>query len=870
MNSGTMSTIFPQGCAARSGSKCLFIALALALSLATVTLATAQTRVTIALAGSASPVERNAAKELVNHLHTLYPSTAFNVGTPSAAALVVYLGTSRDLPDRYASSIKSELTGPDSYAVKAIGNRVGVIAGASPRATLYAVDALLEKLDFGFYLSYNTAPQPTTLPFSLGGWELRDTPIVGERVIFDWHNFLSSCSTWNLVDWQHWITQASRMRFNAIMVHAYGNNPIYSFSFNGQTKPTGYLTNSRFGRDWGTEDVLDVRKIIGADGLFDGPIYGANASLVSDNERVQAAEGLMQRVFQFAASRGMGVTFALDVDTKEANPQNVIATLPPSARLTTNGFELVNPDTPEGYSYYRAEIAQLMKLYPEITQVAIWFRGGLNSPWRAIKPEEFPAAWRPEYRNALATNPHLLKDPDAPSMFAVSRIARAFRKALDETGHSDVTLTAGSWRFRYLPAADIFMPSGVTLMPLDYAYAFPSDPVEESLRAIGRHRPVVPIVWAQHDDRWFAGRSYTPFAGFGSILRWNNSAGYGVIHWTTRPMDLFFKNISDQVWTTSFDETLDGTASKMAKRTFGKNAQELGKRYLLDWIYDAPAFGRETSDTFLDQTIDVDNELSGRKLRLDLLSRVQPLVENAAERDWTGYYEIWEHYAADVYQAQSALQQSYSAQKIGNMELARREIAAAHPKIAIEEYARAIRQGRTSRGEKGILITLNLRWLPYFEAQRVALGLDPLQVEFAPTYHDPLAQGPGHYTFDFDVDHRPIEVLGKAELGADVGEFQADPQCPSGIEAGSPVTLSIGNLAGTPLPTGAYRMKLKMPLDARVEIESLGHQQEVTSASETDVQASDGKIHFTLSSRNHSVRVCGLALRSVNMLSPAT
>jgi hypothetical protein len=868
MDHRSTSTAFPQGQSSKFGRKSALVTFALILALASGALATAQTRVVIALSSGASATEKVAADELAANLHSLYPSTKFEIGAPVATVPAVYLGTAQDLPENYAAQVRSKLELPESYIVETIGSgadRVAVIAGASPRATLFAVDALLEKLGFGFYLSYSTTPPPSHAPFSFAGWEMSDAPLVGERVIFDWHNFLTGCSTWNLEDWQHWITQASRMRFNAVMVHAYGNNPMFSFSLNGQTKPTGYLSNTQLGRDWGTEHVVDVRKIVGGEEFFHAPVFGAAASLVPDSETVEAASSLMQKVFRFASDRGIGVTFALDVDTEAANPQNVIKTLPASARFDHHGVQLVDPDTAEGYAYYRAEIEQLMKLYPQITQLAVWFRGGLNSSWRELQPEEFPAAWREEYRAALEANPRLKSDPEAPSMFAIAKIAKAFRKALNETGHHSVTISAGSWRFTYLPSANVFMPADVALMPLDYSYEFSSDPVQESLRAIGRHRPMVPIVWAQHDDREFSGRSYTPFAGFGSMLRWSNSAGYGVIHWTTRPLDLYFKSVADQVWKSTENEALDVTASEMAKRTFGPRAQELGKRYLHAWIYDAPAFGRETSDRFIDQTLDLNNEAHGAEARLELLAQMRPLAQDGPARDWVGYFEDWEHFAQSFFQSHSALQNSVAAFRAGNISEARSEIAAARPESVIEQYARTIRHGATSPGEQGILISLNLRWLPYFEAQRQAVGLEPLRVEFAPTNHEPLAQGSGHFSFDFDASKRVIEVLGSSELGVGVQQFEAGAKCRSGvsgIDVGSLVTLAVGGLAGTRLPPGAYRMSLDMPEAAQVEVESGGSRQTATSASEIEVRAIDGKVRLTLSPISGSTRVCGLTLKS--------
>ncbi len=852
----------------------VLIKIVFSLSLCAGMLAAAQTKVVVILPKDAGTVEKVAANELTTHLRALYPSIDFESGTPQPGAPVIHLGTAQELPESYAAELRNKLDKPDSFAIKVIDNRTAVIAGASPRAILYAVDALLEKLGFGFYLSYNTAPAPTHAAFSFAGWEMEDAPIAGERLIFNWHNFLSGCSTWNLEDWQHWITQAERLRFNTIMVHAYGNNPMFSFSLNGVTKRLGSLSNSRSGRDWGTEDVLDVRKIVGGEGLFKGPVFGADASMVPDKDKVQAATTLMQSVFQFAAERGMGITFAMDIDSIASNPQNVIATLPASARFRTVyvshepgapvesfDLELADPDSKEGYLYYKSEIDQLLKLYPQITQVAVWFRGMPASPWSSLQPEDFPASWREEYRAAIAANPALKDDPRMPGMFAMGKVANAFRKALNETGHSQVTLAAGSWDFGYLPTADAFMPAGTTLIPLDANYVFPSDPVQESVRAVGRHRPVVPIVWAQHDDREYAGRSYVPFSGLGSMLQWSNSAGYGVIHWTTRPLDLFFKSVADQVWTGSEDEALDRTATEMARRTFGNDTQELGKRYLLDWIYSGPAFGRETSDKFISLTLDAENEAIGAKARLDLLKQIQPLAHGAANRDWVGYFEDWERYAQGVFEAQSALQKSEAAVKDGNMALARREIAAASPEKAIEQYSKTIRHGTTSRGEEGILVSMNLRWLPYFEAQRQAVGLKPLQVEFAPTFQDAFAQQPGKYTFDFDRSKHVIEVLGTAELGVDVHEFEAGAECASGIEVQSPVALTLGGVAGTSLPQGAYSLRLKMPEADRIQFESGGNRQAVTSASEIDVQASGGVVHFTLSPAAGPARVCGLTLK---------
>jgi hypothetical protein len=811
---------------------------------------------------TAQPAETIAAQDLISSLQQLYPFANFRVGTPTGDDMPIYLGTPSDLPEHLLNPVKSKLTTPDSFVVDTLaGDHAGaIIAGANPRAVLYAVNALLEKLGFGFFLSYNTIPPPATT-FSFAVWHLADSPIVQTRTILEWHNFLSGCSTWNLPQWQDWITQSSRLRFNTIMVHAYGNNPMFTFTHNGTTKPTGYLADTEKGRDWGTEHVEDVRNLVGADGLFDSPVFGAKAAKVPDAERVKATTELMKQVFRFAAARGMNVTFALDVDTESANPQNIINTLPPSARFASHGVQMANPDTPEGYAYYQSQMSQLMQLYPEITTVALWFRGDLTSTWRSLKPDEFPEAWRSEYEQALERDPVLKQDPQAPGLFALGKVGAAFRKALNETGHKNIVLAAGSWRFAFLQSADAFMPRDTVLMPLDYNYEYQSDPSQEAIRKAARNRPVYPILWAQHDDREYAGRSYTPFAGLASTLQWGDNSGYGVIHWTTRPLDFYFKNVADQVWTASKNETLESTAAMLAARTFGTQAQAVGTEYLMDWIHDAPAFGRETSDFFIDQTLDLHNATRGTIARLALLARMEPMIHDNAAVERLHYYQDWERYVEDFYEAQDALQSSEAASKAGDTALARREILRASPETAIEQYAKTIHHGGANLGEKGILVSMNLRWLPYFAAQRQALGIEAATFLFKPTVQEPLAQMPGAYTFSFDTSHRIMQVLGEAELGTPVARQSDSSQCAGGMSLEKKTPIDILGFAGTRLPAGTYDVVIHSSPNSQVLVEANGRQ---ATPSPVHVEARDGSLHLMLSSSQSAVSVCGVTFKKID------
>jgi hypothetical protein len=828
-----------------SGRRCRTLVTLLALVLFSPALF-AQTEVAIVVSPGATPVEKLAAAELSAHLTLLYPQVRFTVAAaPGKNQPAVLVGTLASSPQLAGYVDSRLLQTPESFVV-AHRASTAVIAGADPRGVLYGVYGLLEKLGVGFYLSYTANPPARRGAFSFAGWDLHDSPTVATRLVFNWHNFLSGCSTWDLADWQQWISQSSRMRFNTIMVHAYGNNPMFAFSHNGLVKPTGYLSTTARGRDWGTEHVLDARTMIGAKGLFDSPVFGAEAGLAPEGQTHQAATELMQKVFAFAAEHAMGVTFALDVDTPSANPQNIIATLPASARFAASGIQVANPETPEGYAYYRSQISQLLEAYPQITQLAVWFRGERNSPWRELTPEDFPGNWRQEYERAIAGRPDLAANVNSPSLFAISKIAAAYRQILDETGHRDVKLATGSWRYDFLLPADAFMPPGTALIPLDYSYQFPSDPVQEAIRAVTRHRPVIPIVWAQHDDRSFAGRPYLPFPGFASLLRSSGSPGYGIIHWSTRPLDIYFRSLADQVWSSSENETLDTTCERMAVRTFGAAAGETGKRYLLDWVQDAPQFGRETTDKFIDLYLREAPAVEGCRRRLEILHTLEAQVETDPAKTWVQYFENWEHFVEAFYTAHAALERSLESAASGDGEGARREILAAHPEAAIEQYARTIVQGGATKGEKGILVSLNLRWLPYFYAQRQALGLESLRIRFAPTAPEALAQSPGHFTYAFDTKQRLWQVLGSAETGGDVQPGGDQVPCSGGLKVDHSMPLALPGMSAQPLAAGSAQVSLEVPPGEHVEV--------------SDADTEGGKLTLTLNPTSGAARVCSLTV----------
>ncbi len=488
---------------------------------------------------------RVVAGELSRALDAAWPECAFPVrDTKPAGGLTIRLALDPALA-------------PEAWAVRPDDGGVVIAAGA-PLGLSHAVHSTLERLGFGSYLTNNAAPAPQPGTPDFRTWAATDEPLARERIVFNWHNFLSGCTAWNFEDWALWIDQSRKMRYNTVMVHAYGNNPMFTFSHNDVEKPVGYIASTVRGRDWGTAHVNDVQRLAGG-GVFPDTIFGADVALVPDEQRIEEKQALMRRVIDHARDSGMHFCFSFDLDTHSSNPQEVILTLPESARfqLADGSMWLARPDVPEGYAYYRAQVKSLLDLYPQLDRLAIWVRGsGGFTIWANLKEEELPAEWQDELNARVRAEPELAELTQNPGRLGLGKVTEAIQQALKDLGRDDVQVWMGSWAFAWMDRSDPWTPEGIPFVPLDWGIGFDRSQFETAeqraeVRAIAARRPVFPIVWAHHDDGHHLGRSYRPFDGFWSLLNECGADSFGIIHWTTRPHDLYFKSLAEQTWSST-------------------------------------------------------------------------------------------------------------------------------------------------------------------------------------------------------------------------------------------------------------------------------------------------------------------------------
>jgi hypothetical protein len=149
-----------------------------------------------------------------------------------------------------------------------------------------------------------------------------------------------------------------------------------------------------------------------------------------------------------------------------------------------------------------------------------------------------------------------------------------------------------------------------------------------------------------------------------------------------------------------------------------------------------------------------------------MLKELDGKVLSEMGRKYLRYFEGLEEFSREFYQMEYAYQQSLKYRAEGNLEKAVDAIRKCRPEEIIEQYARFSAGKGITKGEKGILISLNLDWVPYIENQLQAVGEKPIRYNFAPTVHPKFGQGILRTNFFFDSEQHLWRNFGQEETDA--------------------------------------------------------------------------------------------------------
>ena len=196
-------------------------------------------------------------------------------------------------------------------------------------------------------------------------------------------------------------------------------------------------------------------------------------------------------------------------------------------------------------------------------------------------------------------------------------------------------------------------------------------------------------------------------------------------------------------------------------------------------------FGRETSDRFMDVLLkDPELHVKRAKARVAMLGGI----------GGGDFFRGYEKFIASFFETQTRLERAQASLKAGDFAAARRELLEAKPEAVIADYVRAVHCGEITPGEMALVVSLNLRWLPYFVSAREAAGLEPVRLRIGKVETERLAQGAGHNTFHFDEQGRVWRVLDREGLAG---------------------RLKTGAMMGDRLEPGRYRVNGGEPVEAK-------------------------------------------------------
>jgi hypothetical protein len=591
------------------------------------------------------------------------------------------------------------------------GRKVGVVCGNNSQGVLDGVYSFLEqKVGYGFYL--DTTANIDKGPFSFDKWDLSAKPAFTERVSMNWYNFISGVTSWNLEDYKKWIRQCARMRHTSVMLHTYSYSPFTDFTYKGKSKDIQYIHNTAIGDHWGNRHTEDVRKLVGGDVFADeGPVFGTDCSKVghggvTEENRVARSKEMMREVIDYAVNTvGIEFNWSFDIDTFPANPKKIIADIPKADKFKCGKGWLVRPDTEEGYLYYKNIIQTTMTDYPDLTTITAWWRCFTDYTHEGLannlKPSELPEAWQAEYNAAPAE----AKSYGGPGNLYYAKVTQAYRRALDELGHKDVKLGYGSWWLNsenlhgLFAAANHFQDKAVTAYALEYHMILDqSASYRAELKKSGSNRRLIVIEWAQHDmGGQYLGRPTTPPENFKDNLTEAGASGYGVLHWMTRPLDIYFKSCQNQIWSNSLNEDISTTCRKMAVDFIGESQAEHLAEYLEEWVTNGPRFIGATQP----------NWTFGGKKKKGKKSSPAAIARGCDDR-----IAILEKVDTAELSADGLKRWKYFRGHEEWIKLIFLSTDAESKKKAIRKYVEKTSiDGGMTRGEMGILIQQNLKWL---------------------------------------------------------------------------------------------------------------------------------------------------------------
>jgi len=346
-----------------------------------------------------------------------------------------------------------------------------------------------------------------------------------------------------------------------------------------------------------------------------------------------------------------------------------------------------------------------------------------------------------------------------------------------------------------------------------------------------------------------------------------NSKGFGIIHWTTHPLDLYFTSSGRQVWERTENEPLKTTVEHYVATNFSKDHQKLVE-YYYDWVTSGPMFGRETSNHF----VDLGSQRHGHDLepwelmaerskqRLAVLNEISGFSQN----EYLQYQKAMEEFYISFFENQILFRDAFHLAGNNQTDKVKELLSKTDPAATIQKYADAHKTIGFTRGEKALVFSMNTRWLVDYMNLGQRLGMEPIRFKFSPTQHDPLAQSPGRNTYWVDENGNWWRSLWEHELDHCCFSQETDPPA---LLIEDSFEFNLTTMHGQVLLPGNYELELDYQAEGPFKV-SVIEDQNVIAISELPGEASPGSLNFNTESgtvkliikSNKTVNLHGISL----------
>ena len=494
-------------------------------------------RLTIVVGEKALPAEKYAAQELQKYVQTLYRFTPRIVNdlTADSAGPAVLLGSpaSNRRVAEVAGGLKWEAIRNDGFFLKTVKTSpdVLVIGGHEARGTLFGVYELLERWGVRFSLTEDILP-PKASALRLSGFDEKCEPAYAIRTMWDLNNIPEGSAPWDVKDFQRFIDQMAKLKYNTYSVVIMESGPWLDYSFRGLRRPAGDIF---YGWRYKIDEQFVGKELFPGQKEFYNPVL---APARNDEERKQLGIGLARSVIAHCQQRGlMSKLFfsMLEPPTAFKHKMNDWATLPlpdpknfpnahlfetPTEELGTNPkfSAWMNVKDPVVAELTRVRLKALIDTYPgaDFYELAVSEHRAGVVDYREIFKEL-------DARYHLTPQFNLDKELANPGTFpyGLTRYQNQFKgdllflwlfdrlfsqdHLLDQTVKPNATVSLEGTMPELWPLLAKIMPKGMTFCEfLEYGVHATADRIDDIIPVLKAKLPTTILIGVQDDNTmWF-------------------------------------------------------------------------------------------------------------------------------------------------------------------------------------------------------------------------------------------------------------------------------------------------------------------------------------------------------------------------------